>query len=132
MVRTRHHRSGQLAGEVERPAAAVQGHELRYDRPNRRPVYAVYVEASAPTIVAVPAPRDPAFSIGTAGARFEAAAWSVGNFVNTGTGILGGSVFVEPPGTAKIAGGGGLKAFTTLPSGSPSFYGLDTAASEYG
>jgi hypothetical protein len=88
----------------------------------------VYVDGSLPTWTT--SLVDPAFGVNS-GAKFEAGAWAVGNFASTGTAELGGSVYVQD-GTAKIAGGGSLKAFLSLPSGAPELYSIENGATEFG
>jgi hypothetical protein len=90
-------------------------------------INAVFLQASIPTYTNSLA--TPGFSLASQ-AKFEAGAWSVGDFTSTGQTELGGSVFIER-GSANIAGGGTLKAFISLPSGAPSAYTLADSISDY-
>jgi hypothetical protein len=94
-------------------------------------VNAVYFQASGPTLTYPTAPvQVPAFNV-TSGAKLEAGAWTVGDFESLGGAETGGSVFASD-GAVKINGGGALKAFVTLPSGTPSLYDLAETASDFG
>ena len=106
---------------------------IHYEEPTvltETQIHSVYLQQSAMTWSSLFSPID-AFKIDTAHARLEIATWTVGNFEMTGNGELGGSVINER-GYASIRGGGLLKAFVTLPSGSPSLYGLAEQAEDFG
>jgi hypothetical protein len=98
--------------------------------PTPAEVHTVYLEQAVPTFTTGFVAAD-AFVVTTAHARLEAATWTVGDFRSDGQVELGGSVFVEN-GKAYIAGGGLLKAFVTMPSGSPSMmYTLADKATDF-